>query len=104
MLATVKTVSDAHLYDFQTEFVQGSGIHPDLYALSVSVVSDLEPDSAGDAQTPIHDALNWRYTRFGLQIQQSIQAALLLNEDGSCWQAKLSNPKQDPKSGKLRKY
>jgi hypothetical protein len=104
MLATVKTVSDAHLYDFQTEFVQGSGIHPDLYALSVSVVSDLEPDSAGDAQTPIHDALNWRYTRFGLQVQPSIQAALLLNEDGSCWQAKLSNPKQDSKSGKLRKY
>ncbi|MBF2077634.1 MAG: DUF3854 domain-containing protein [Synechococcales cyanobacterium T60_A2020_003] len=89
---------------FETEFTHASGIHPDLYATAVRVVGDLESQTAGEAEAPIHDALNWRYRRFGLKANQAIVAALLLNEDGSCWQAKLSDPKQDKKSGKLRKY
>jgi hypothetical protein len=89
---------------FEAEFIQGSAIHPSLYAATVQVAGDLESDDAGEATTPIHDALNWRYVRFGLQVNASLLAALLLNEDGSCWQAKLSVPKQDRKTGKVRKY
>jgi hypothetical protein len=91
-------------HDFYAEFTQGSGIKPALYASTVSVVGDLENDSVGEISTPIHEALNWRYSRFGLRANQSLRAALLLNEDGACWQAKLAAPKLDPKTGKLRKY
>lgn len=90
--------------DFETEFVHGSGIAPALYATAVHVVGDLECDAAGDGSTPIHDALNWRYTRFGVRANDGLQAALLLNEDDTCWQAKLSTPKPDKRSGKQRKY
>jgi hypothetical protein len=89
---------------FATEFIQGSAIHPSLYAATVQVVGDLESDTAGEADTPIHNALNWHYVRFGLKVNASLLAALLLNEDGSCWQAKLNKPKLDRKNGKIRKY
>lgn len=89
---------------FETEFIQGSAIHPSLYAATVQVVGDLESDTTGEAETPIHNALNWRYVRFGLKVNATLLAALLLNEDGSCWQAKLSQPKHDRKNGKIRKY
>ncbi|MBD2329670.1 plasmid replication protein, CyRepA1 family [Alkalinema sp. FACHB-956] len=89
---------------FDREFIQGSAIHPSLYAATVQVVGDLEQDAGGDAATPIHDALNWRYVRFGHTVNTTLLAALFLNEDGSYWQAKLSEPKQDRKTGKTRKY
>jgi hypothetical protein len=89
---------------FDTEFIQGSAVHPSLYAATVQVVGDLESDTAGEADTPIHNALNWRYVRFGLQVNASLVAALLLNEDSSCWQAKLNKPKLDRQNGKVRKY
>jgi hypothetical protein len=37
-------------------------------------------------------------------VQATLLAALFLNEDGSCWQAKLDQPKFDSKKGKVRKY
>jgi hypothetical protein len=105
MLATFNlTVLTGQPHDFYAEFTQSSGITPALYATTVSVVHDLEHDAAGEISTPIHEALNWRYSRFGLHPNQSLRAALLLNEDGSCWQAKLATPKLDQKTGKSRKY
>jgi Domain of unknown function (DUF3854) len=105
MLATCNpVVLTRQPHDFYAEFIQGSGIAPALYAATVNVVGDLENDSAGEISTPIHEALNWRYTRFGLRANQSLRAALLLNEDGACWQAKLASPKLDQKTGKSRKY
>jgi hypothetical protein len=105
MLATLNpVVLTGHPHDFCTEFTQGSGIAPALYAAAIKLAGDLESDSVGEISTPIHEALNWRYTRFGLRANQSLQAALLLNEDGACWQAKLASPKLDPKTGKSRKY
>jgi Domain of unknown function (DUF3854) len=105
MLATLNpVVLTGHPHDFCTEFTQGSGIAPALYAAVIKLAGDLESDSVGEISTPIHEALNWRYTRFGLRANQSLRAALLLNEDGACWQAKLASPKLDPKTGKSRKY
>jgi hypothetical protein len=105
MLATFNpVVLTGHPHDFCTEFTQGSGIAPALYAAAIRTASDLESDSVGEISTPIHEALNWRYTRFGVRANQSLRAALLLNEDGACWQAKLASPKLDRKTGKSRKY
>jgi Domain of unknown function (DUF3854) len=104
MCAALLMVVKPLIQTFETEFIYGSGINPDLYATAVRVVGDLESDASGEAENPIHEALNWHYRRFGRQTSQSFQAALLLNEDGSCWQAKLSTPKLDQPSGKFRKY
>ncbi|MCY7283058.1 MAG: DUF3854 domain-containing protein, partial [Cyanobacteria bacterium CAN_BIN43] len=86
------------------EFIEGSAIAPSLFQSAVHICQDLETTATGDVETPIHDALNWRYTRFGQRTREALQAALLLNEDGSCWQAKLSRPIVDFKKGKSRKY
>jgi hypothetical protein len=104
MYATLTMVVKPPINTFETEFIHGSGINPELYATAVRVVGDLESDASGEAETPIHEALNWHYRRFGLLANESLLAALLLNEDGSCWQAKLSTPKLDKQSGKPRKY
>jgi Domain of unknown function (DUF3854) len=104
MCATLTMVVEPPIHTFETEFIHGSGINPDLYAAAVRVVSDLESPIPGEVEAPIHEALNWRYRRFGHTASKSFLAALLLNEDGSCWQAKLSTPKLDKPSGKIRKY
>jgi Domain of unknown function (DUF3854) len=104
MCATLAMVVKPPIHTFESEFIHSSGINPELYASAVRVVGDLESDASGEAETPIHEALNWHYRRFGLLANQSLLAALLLNEDGSCWQAKLSTPKLDKQSGKRRKY
>ncbi len=88
----------------QQEFMAGSGIAPALYRAATRVVSDTESLPGGDVAYPIHEALNWHLTRFGAQARTTLSAILLLNEDGGCWQAKLSHPRHDPKKGKLQKY
>jgi hypothetical protein len=104
MCATLTMVVKPPIHTFEAEFIHGSGINPELYASAVRVVGDLESDASGEAETPIHEALNWHYRRFGLLANQSLLAALLLNEDRTCWQAKLSMPKLEKQSGKRRKY
>ncbi len=88
----------------ETECIQGSAIAADLFAVAVQVVQDTEIGSGGDVSYPIHEALNWRITRFGQQARTNQFAALFLNEDGSCWQAKLSQPLWDREHHKARKY
>jgi hypothetical protein len=87
----------------EAEFVTGSAIHPQLYRAAVQIVPDIEMAAGGEVSTPIHDALGWRYTRFGNHTQPDFYAALLENEDGSTWQAKLSFPRTDDR-GKVQKY
>lgn len=89
--------------NIQQEFVKGSAIAPSLYRAATRVVADTESLLGGDVAYPIHEALNWHVTRFGYQARTNLSAILLLNEDGSCWQAKLSHPRQDAK-GKIQKY
>jgi hypothetical protein len=87
----------------KVEFVTNSGIDPELFQASVSLVRDIETRAGGEVSAPIHEALNWRYTRFGQQSRDNLYGALLLNADGSPWQAKLSRPRTDAK-GKAQKY
>jgi hypothetical protein len=91
-------------YQIVKEFISGSAIHQGLFNTAVRIVSDVEPQAGGEVSYPIHENLNWRLTRFGHQARTSQRAALLLNENGSCWQAKLELPLFDSKKGKLRKY
>ena len=86
------------------ECIQGSAIDPRLFQASIEVVTDLEIGSDREATYPIHEALNWRITRFGQQARQNQSAALFLNEDRSCWQAKLQDPIWDKDKQKPRKY
>ena len=84
------------------EFIVGSGIALELFADTIHIVSDLQVATAGEVETPIHNALNWlRFVRFGYQVNSVLFAALLVNEDGSTWQAKLSTPKFDAKKGQV---
>ncbi|WP_088894895.1 plasmid replication protein, CyRepA1 family [Leptolyngbya ohadii] len=103
--STARTVLSCEQFQQQIEreFCQGSGIDTELFAATVQIRSDLEFDAVGEPITPIHDALDWRYTRFGFQVKQTLYGALLLNEDGSLWQAKLSQPRKDDR-GKTIKY
>jgi hypothetical protein len=88
----------------EREFVEGSAINPALYSNCIEIVPDLEVGFGGEVSTPIHDALGWRYTRFGNQTKPTFYAALFVNEDGSPWQAKLSKPRTDLKKEKLLRY
>lgn len=87
----------------EREFVEGSAVDPALYQATIQIVRDLEVAPGGEVSTPIHDALGWHYARFGIQAQPNFYAALLNNEDGSTWQAKLSTPRTD-KRGNVLKY
>ena len=71
-------------------FIEGSGIAPEIFAECVEFHCDLEVSPGMDAETPIHDALGWKFTRFGHQVKDKFYGALLKNEDGSIWQAVLS--------------
>ncbi|MBG1264156.1 hypothetical protein F8S20_36370, partial [Nostoc sp. BAE] len=88
----------------EREFITGSAIAISLYTENIRIVSDIEISAGGDVSTPIHDALNWKYTRFGHQVKPTLHAAIFLNEDGSPWQGKLSQPRTDTKKDKEQKY
>lgn len=68
-----------------------AGISPEVLALNVRFVNDIEydPITKEGIATPIADALNLRYTRFGQNTQQNLTAALFIGEDGQTWQAKI---------------
>jgi Domain of unknown function (DUF3854) len=104
MLTTPLALKDAFTQKINHEFLQESAIHPLLYQTATQIVGDLEVLPGGDISTPIHDALNWTYTRFGYQAKENMYAVLLLNEDGSCWQLKLSQPRINQEKGKIQKY
>ena len=87
----------------ESECTHGSAIAPALFQAAIALVSDTETFAGGDVAYPIHEALNWHVTRFGYQARETLYAALFFNEDGSTWQAKLSQPRTDAK-GKAQKY
>ena len=74
----------------ESECTHGSAIAPELFQAAIALVSDTETFAGGDVAYPIHEALNWHVTRFGYQARETLYAALFFNEDGSTWQAKLS--------------
>ncbi|MCY7283835.1 MAG: DUF3854 domain-containing protein, partial [Cyanobacteria bacterium CAN_BIN43] len=88
----------------QDEFVKGSAIAPPLFQAAIQIVPDLIMQAGGEVETPIHNAFNWKYTRFTQQAKATLLAALLVNENGTTWQGKLNHPKWDTQKGKSRKY
>ena len=87
------------------EWTIGSAIDSALFDRTVAVVPDtLDNPYTHEPSYPIHEALNWNLTRFGQQARATAYAALILNDDGSVWQAKLSQPRIDRLTGKLHKY
>jgi hypothetical protein len=93
-LSTCIQTHTAWSQGIEQEFVTGSGIDPDLFAAAVRIVPDTEILPGGDVAYPIYEALNWRMTRFGNRARATLWAALLVNQDGSTWQAKLDHPRQ----------
>jgi putative DNA primase/helicase len=103
-----KTASTITLEEFtvkiRNECITGSGIDPELFESAIAIVEDIELSGGNDAEAPIHEALNWKFTRFTHQVRENLFAALFKNADGSCWQAKLSKPIFDKTKQKARKY
>ncbi|OIP69408.1 MAG: hypothetical protein AUK48_14590 [Oscillatoriales cyanobacterium CG2_30_44_21] len=84
------------------EWVEQSGIDPDLYRLNVECVPDEMQGYGGDVSRPIEDALNWNPSRWSLKGKQRNYGAIISSYDGSVFQVKLSKPVT--KDGKTRKY
>ena len=80
--------------DFKTfirdAFVSGSGIDSKLFDACVEFHQDIECLDGGDVEAPIHEELDWNFTRFGNKANEPLYAAFLRNEDGSLWQAVVS--------------
>lgn len=87
---------------FRKEFIQLSGISPELFDVAITVASDIELLPTGDVCSPLHDALGWNYVRFGHQVKASQVGAILTQEDGSPWQVKLENPRKDSKQKSIK--
>lgn len=100
--AALAPTQAAFIAQIRTEFIEGSAIAPDLFTQTVAILADYAARPGGDFSSPLYEALNWHYTRFGHQARANLYAAAFLNEDGSVWQAKLSSPRTQ--KGKLVKY
>ena len=76
-------------------FIDGSGIDPVLLNECIEFHEDVEFDAGMTMETPIHEELGWYYVRFPRQVREPIYAAFLRNEDGSLWQAVISEWVED---------
>jgi hypothetical protein len=85
------------------EWVEQSGIDPDLFRLNVECLPDEMVAHGGDVSRPLEDALNWNTSnRWSLKGRERNYGAIIRNHDGSVFQVKLSQPRQ--KDGKTFKY
>lgn len=70
-----------------------SGIDLQLYEALAEFLPELEYGYGGEVlRTPIHEALGWKFTRFGHQAHKPLEAFVFRNEDGSIWQLILNKP------------
>ncbi|WP_369335683.1 plasmid replication protein, CyRepA1 family (plasmid) [Synechococcus elongatus PCC 11801] len=94
---TVPALADT----IRAEFVEASAISPDLFATAIAIVPDIEidPYSQEVIGTPIADAINQPFTRFGHQAKPSQVGALFLQESGKVWQAKIFGVDAGNRSG-----
>jgi hypothetical protein len=74
------------------EFIEKSAIDPILFGAAIEFASDTETLPGGDCHEAIAEFLNWnlKQKQAGFSLRKSFFAALLHNENGSAWQAKLS--------------
>jgi hypothetical protein len=99
----------------QREWVDGSAINPELFASTVEILTDEVISNGDDIIYPIHEALNWKASKWrtawqsGRQQRPELFAALIntwnpLLEKREVFQVKLSHPIIDSQKGKPRKY
>ena len=84
------------------EFIEQSAIAPDLFDTAIGFIDgelDIDPITGEVIGTPIHDLLDWKFTRFGHQAR-NLSLATFINEDGSLWQAKVFGLKSGGRSGR----
>jgi hypothetical protein len=86
------------------EWVELSGIDPDLYRLNVECVPDEVQGYGGDVSRPLHEALGWTTSRWSLKGKERNYGAIIRSHDGSVFQVKLKNPVIDKIKNKPRKY
>ncbi|MBW4527073.1 MAG: DUF3854 domain-containing protein [Phormidium tanganyikae FI6-MK23] len=75
------------------EFIEGSGVHPSFFENgAIEIVSDTRIENGEPSENPIAEFLRWSQSesQAGFALRESFFAALMFNEDGSPWQAKLS--------------
>lgn len=90
---------------FRHEFVEGSAITPELYAIAVQVRDELETDPYTHEALgwPIHEALGWDAPSTQYQTRKPHRfgaGAFLQQETGDIWQIKPLNPRYRRKDGK----
>jgi len=80
--------------------LEKSAIATSLQRVATKPLTDLEVSYGGDVETPIADALGFRYRRYGRQANETQHALSFVNEDGTVWQAKIfETDRQDGRSG-----
>ena len=85
------------------EFIQSSGIAPDIFDFAVKIVPDIEidPITKEVMGTPLFDLLGWKYTRFTHQVRPNLMGAAFFCETGELWQTKIFGfPDNGNRSGK----
>ncbi|MBW4528689.1 MAG: DUF3854 domain-containing protein [Phormidium tanganyikae FI6-MK23] len=88
------------------EFIEGSAIELELFDVAVQFAADIEVAGVGqEPREAIAEFLNWelKTTQAGFSKRESFFGALLRNEDGSPWQAKLSYQAWDSDKGRYAK-
>ncbi len=74
------------------EFCVGSAIAPEVFEKATRLINDLEYDPVVKevVESPIADALNYRYRRFGQTVNPNCRAVQFVQEDGeTTWQLKI---------------
>jgi hypothetical protein len=102
---TTQTTQVNPIEHFRREFVEGSGIAPELYAAAVQVRDELETDPYTHEALgwPIHEALGWEEPSRNYQTRKPHRfgaGAFLLQETGEVWQIKPLNPRLARRDGK----
>lgn len=87
------------------EFINKSGICPDLFETIAEFATDQEIEYGEVIGEPIAEFLNWeiKESQLGFSNRQTILALLLRNEDGTPFQAKLNQQTWDNSKGRYGK-
>jgi len=97
--------SSYSLQDFESEtareWIELSGINPDLYNLNVDCQPDEVTTIFGEFSRPLHEVLNWNIDRWAL-VENRNYGAIIRSYDGSVFQVKLLRPRTRPDGEKVK--
>jgi len=98
--------SSYSLQDFEAEtareWIELSGVSPDLYRLNVDCQPDEVTTIFGEFSRPLHDALNWGLDRRWALVEDRNYGAIIRSYDGSVFQVKLQRPRTRPDGEKVK--